>query len=163
MDISSSFKPLALSLSLAVGLTACVYDPHYSGSAHRPYYPYYYPLYYDYYFYPSVQVYFHYSTGYYYYSHNKRWIRSKALPPHIHLDPRDRVITRIEGNKPYLRNKQHRQEFQPRRNYRPDPQLHRQEKIRNLKSYKQHQNKQKAYEEEWLIKRKRGKRPFWLN
>ena len=163
MDISRSFKPFVLSLSLVVGLTGCVYDPYYSGPAHRnSYAPFFYPLYYDYYYYPSVQVYFHFSTGHYYYPHGKRWIRSRVLPPQIHLDSRERVTTRIEGDKPYLKNKQHIQKYQPRLDYRPNPQIHRKEAIQNLKLYEQHQRKQKVYEEEWLIRKKKDKKPYWL-
>lgn len=163
MDISRVFKPFILSLSLVVGLTACIYDPYYSGPANRhSYFPYYYPFYYDYYYYPSVQVYFHFSTGHYYYPHGKRWIRSRVLPPHIHLDSRERVITRVEGDKPYLKNKHHIQKFQPRLDYRPNPQTHRKEAFKNLKLYEQHQRRQKVYEEEWLIRKKKDKRPYRL-
>ena len=160
MDISRSFKPFALSLSIVFSLSGCVYDPYYHGPSYHPYYPYYYPFYYDYYFYPSVRVYFNFSTGHYYYPSGKRWIRSKVLPPHIRLDSRERVTTRIEGDKPYLKNKQHIQKFQPRRDYRSDPQINRKEQLRNLKSYEQHQKKQKTYEKEWeKSRRKKDKRP----
>ena len=161
MSVSRSLRPFVLSLSLVAGLTGCVYDPYYSAPVHHSYHPYYYPFYYDYYFYPSVRVYFNFSTGYYYYPSGKRWIRSNILPPHIHLDSRERVITRIEGDKPYLKNKQHIQKFQPRRDYRPDPQMHRKEQIHNLNFYEQHQKKQKVYEQEWKKRKKKNKRPAW--
>ena len=89
MDLSRSFKPFILSLGLVVGLTGCIYDPHYSRPEHshsHSYHPYYYPFYYDYYYYPSVQVYFSYSTGHYYYPHGGHWKRSRVLPSHIHPD-----------------------------------------------------------------------------
>ena len=159
MDISRVFKPFALSLGIVVALSGCVYHPYHSGSARFSYYPYYYPFYFDYYFYPSVRVYFNFSTGYYYYPSGERWIRSKVLPPHLHLDSRERVTKRIEGDKPYLKNKQHIQEFQPRRDYRSDPKINRNEQLRNLKSYKEHQKKQKAYEKEWNSGKKKDKRP----
>lgn len=151
-------KPFILSLGLVMGLSACVYDPYYHGPGpvRHTYYPYFYPFYYDYYFYPSVQVYFNFSTGYYYYLSGKRWIRTRVLPPHIHLDSRERVTTRVEGDKPYLKNKQHLQQFKPRPNYRPNTQIHRKEQLKNLKSYELHQKKQKTYEKEWE-KRKRRK------
>lgn len=158
MDLSRSFKPFALSLSIVAALSGCVYDPYYYGPAHHhSYLPYYYPFYYDYYFYPSVRVYFNFSTGYYYYPSGKRWVRSKLLPPHIRLDSRERVTTRIEGDKPYLKNKQHIQKHQPRRDYRFDPKINKKEQTRNLKSYEQHQKKQKVYEKEWNSRQKKNK------
>lgn len=161
MNVSRSLRPFVLSLSIVAGLTGCVYDPYYSAPVHHSYNPYYYPFYYDYYFYPSVRVYFNFSSGYYYYPYDKRWIRSKVLPPHIRLDARERVTTRVEGNKPYLKNNQHIQKFQPSRDYRPDPQIHRKEQIRNLNLYEQHQKKQKVYEQEWIKRKKKDKRPNW--
>ena len=160
MELSRSFKPFALSLSILAALSGCVYDPYYHGPTHQPsYFPYYYPFYYDYYFYPSAHVYFNFSTGFYYYPSGKSWKRSKVLPPHIHLDSRERVTTRIEGDKPYLKNKQHIQQFQPRRNYGPDPQINRKEQRRNLKSYEQHQQKQKVYKKEWESRKKKDRKP----
>lgn len=154
MNVSRFLKPFVLSLSLVVGLTGCVYGPYHSGPAHRSYYPHYYPYYYDYYFYPSVRVYFNFSTGYYYYPSGGRWISSRVLPPHFHLDSRERVITRVEGDRPYLENKQHIQKFPPRRAYRADPQIHRQEQIQNLHLYEQHQKKQIVYEGKWKKRKK---------
>lgn len=158
MDASRSFKSFMLCLGLVIGLSGCAHDPYYSGPVHRPYYPHYYPYYYDYYYYPSVRVYFNYSRGYYYYPSGKRWIRSKVLPPHIRLHPRDRVITRIDSDKPYLKHQEHRKKYQPRREYRPDPQLHRKEQTHNLKSYEQHQKRQKEYETEWQKRGQKDKR-----
>ena len=157
MNIMKFVKSFTLSLGLVMGLSACVYDPYYNGPGpgHHTYYPYFYPFYYDYYFYPSVQVYFNFSTGFYYYLSGKRWIHTKVLPPHIRLNPRERVTTRIEGDKPYLKNEQHLQQYKPRPKYRPDPQIHRKEQLQNLKSYEQHQKKQKVYEKEWEKRKKR--------
>ena len=158
LDLSRSFKPFALSLSIVAALSGCVYDPYYYGPAqHHSYLPYYYPFYYDYYFYPSARVYFNFSTGHYYYPSGKRWVRSKFLPPHIRLDSRERVTTRIEGDKPYRQNKQHIQKYKPRRDYRSDPQINKKEQTRNLKSYKQHQKKQEVYEKEWNSRQKKDK------
>jgi len=162
MKISRSLKSFVLSLGLVVGLTGCIYDPHYSGPVHHSYYPYYYPFYYDYYFYPSVQVYFNFSTGYYYYPSGRRWISSRVLPPQFRLDSRERVTVQVEGDKPFLKNKRHIQKFQPRRNYRADPQIHKKEQLQNLYLYEQHQKKQKIYEEEWKKRKKKDKRPYWL-
>jgi hypothetical protein len=157
MKIARHTKSFILSLGLLLGLSACVYDPYYHGPgpARHTYYPYYYPFYYDYYFYPSVQVYFNFSTGYYYYLKGKRWIRTKVLPPHIHLDPRERVTTRVEGDKPYLKNEQHLRQYKTRPDYRPNPQLHRKEQLQNLKSYELHKKKQEIYKKDWEKGRKR--------
>ena len=157
MNTLKFVKPFILSLGLVMGLTSCVYDPHYYGPGpdHHTYYPYFYPFYYDYYFYPSVQVYFNFSTGFYYYRSGKRWIRSKVLPAHIRLDSRERITTRVEGDKPYLKNDQHIQQYKPRPDYHPDPQVHRKEQLQNLKSYQQHQKKQEVYEKEWEKRKKR--------
>lgn len=150
-------KSFIVSLGLVMGLSACVFDPYYDGPGpgHHTYYPYYYPFYYDYYFYPSVQVYFNFSTGFYYYLSGKRWIRTKNLPAHIRLDSRERFTTRIEGDKPYLENDKHIQQYKPRPDYRPEPQVHRKEQLQNLKSYQQHQKKQEVYEKEWEKRKKR--------
>jgi len=80
------------------------------------------------------------------------------LPPHIHLDSRERVTTRVEGDKPYLKNKQHIQKYQPRRDYRADPQINKKEQNQNLYLYQRHQKKQKVYEEEWVKRKKKDKR-----
>lgn len=109
-----SIRLLVASLGFVVALSACVYDPHYHYPPGQRYHSYYYPYYYDYFYYPGVQVYFHFSTGYYYYYSRNRWIRSKVLPPHIHLNPWDRVTLRIAGDKPYLKHKEHKQKFKPR-------------------------------------------------
>ena len=161
MDVSRILKPILLSVCIVIGLAGCVYGPHYSRPMHRSYSPYYYPFYYDYYFYPSVSVYFNYSSGYYYYPSGTRWISSKVLPPHIRLDSRERVTTRIEGDKPYLKNKQLIQKYPARRDYRPNPQLHSEEQQHNLYLYQQHQRKQKVFEEQWIKPKKKGNRPYW--
>lgn len=103
-----------ISTGLAAALTACVYDPYYYPPSGRHYYPYYYPYYYDYYYYPGVRVYFQFSTGYYFYYSRNRWIRTRVLPPHIHLDPWDRVTLRLKSDKPYLKHKEHIHKYQPR-------------------------------------------------
>ena len=108
---------------LAASLSACVYDPYYHrpAPAHHHYYPYYYPYYYDYYYYPSVQVYFQFSTGFYFYFSNHRWIKTRVLPPHIHLYPRERVTIRLDGDKPYLKHHEHVKKYRPLPEYRKKP------------------------------------------
>lgn len=104
-------------VSLSVLLTGCVYDPIYYGP---PPHTSYHPHYYDYYFYPSVQVYFHFTTGFYYYLDGRTWIRTRVLPPHIHIDTRDRVQIRIDSDKPYLKLPEHTRIYKPKPNYRVD-------------------------------------------
>ncbi len=65
----------------------------------------------DYYFYPDVNVYFGLATGYYYYPVNRRWIRARRLPPHIHLRPAYRRRLLVRGLNPYRYNTQHRRRF----------------------------------------------------
>ena len=36
------------------------------------------------------------------------------LPPHIHLNPRNRVKIHVAGDKPYLKHKQHVQRYHPK-------------------------------------------------
>lgn len=107
-------RTLLVSIGVVTGLSACVYDPYYHYPPGHHYYPYYYPYYYDYYYYPGVSVYYQFSTGFYFYFSNNRWIRSKVLPPHIHLDAWDRVTIRVESDKPYLKHKEHVLKYQPR-------------------------------------------------
>ncbi len=161
MNVSRSLKPFVLSLGLFIGLTGCIYDPHYSAPVPHAYYPYYYPFYYDYYFYPSARVYFNFSTGHYYYPSGRRWISSRVLPPKFRLDSRERVTIQVEGDKPFLKNKQHIQKYRPRRDYRADPQIHRKEQRQNLHLYEQHQKKQKKYEKEWKKHKKKDRKPYW--
>ena len=91
---------IAIALGLSVTFAGCVYDPVYYGP---PAYPDYHPNYYDYYYYPSVGVYFHFTSGYYYYRDRDRWVRVKRLPPNIHIDAKDRVKLRIDSDKPYTK------------------------------------------------------------
>ena len=80
----------------SVSLTACTYygEPYYHD--HEPVH------YYEYYYYPSVGVYFHVYSGYYYYRRGSAWVRVKVLPSHIHLHKYDRRIIRSKDYRPYL-------------------------------------------------------------
>ena len=165
MNVPGPIKSFLLGLSLVAGLTGCIYDHHHSGHDHSghvgfSYQPYYYPHYYDYYYYPSVHVYFSYSTGHYYYPHGKSWIRAKVLPQHIRLDSRERVVTRVEGDKPYLKNKQHIRKFKARSDYRSDAKLHRKEKDQNAILYKRHQQDQRVYKDSWQKRKKKDKKRY---
>lgn len=114
MNGKKLIRSFLVSLMLVMGLSACVYDPHYYGPPAHRYYPYYYPYYYDYYFYPSARVYFQFSTGFYYYYYRDRWIRTKVLPPHIHVNPWERVTIRVDSDKPYLNYREHVKKYPPK-------------------------------------------------
>ena len=96
--------------TVLIALNGCVYDPVYYGP---PSYTEYHPDFYDYYYYPSVGVYFQFTTGYYYYRSRDIWVQTRQLPPNIYIDPRDRITIRIESDKPYLRHDEQVQGFRP--------------------------------------------------
>lgn len=132
------FIQVFLAIVAVSGLTACVYDPYYSGPYERWPHHYHYPHYYDYYYYPTIGVYFRYSTGDYYYRSHNRWIRSKQLPLKLQLDPRDRVIVRVPGDRPYTHHQEHRREFKAYRNYRHDRNIDRREREYNQRSHNEY-------------------------
>jgi len=89
------------------GLTGCVVQSKPQPSR-RPVYD---DANYDYYYYPDVNVYFHISTGYYYYWDRKVWVRARRLPRHYHLNHRYRRRLLIRDRHPYERNREHRREY----------------------------------------------------
>jgi len=104
-----------VSVSLVFLIGGCVYDPYYHdprGQVDRYYDPY------DYHYYPGSNVYFHFSTGDYYYHEHNRWNRTHVLPPHIYLHPQDRVRIKIKEKEPYLEHREHQHKYVPQR--RPD-------------------------------------------
>ena len=127
---SIRFATGGLGTILLLSLYACTQPPPYPPHAH------YHAQ--DYYYYPSVRVYFRYSTGYYYYPSGSIWIRTRALPPKYRLDQRDRVVIRIEDKKPYARHYQHREKYRPHPDYRPDPYRDEKERHYNKKRYEQY-------------------------
>ena len=127
---SIRFATSGLGIILLLSLYACTQPPPYPPHAH------YHAQ--DYYYYPSVRVYFRYSTGYYYYPSGSIWIRTRALPPKYRLDQRDRVVIRIEDKKPYARHYQHREKYRPHPDYRPDPYRDEKERHYNKKRYEQY-------------------------
>jgi len=123
-------------------VTSCAYDPHYYGPPPKhPRPAYYYP--YGYYYYPSVGIYFQYSTGFYYYPSGRIWIRTRVLPPRFRLHPSDRVHLHIESNKPYLYHNNHIKKYKPRPGYKPVPQKDRSERELHLKWHKEQQKYKK--------------------
>ena len=119
-----------------ISLSACFYGP--PAHHHRP--AYYYP--YGYYYYPSVRIYFHYSTGFFFYLYDGIWIKTRVLPPHIHLSPHYRVHLNIKSDKPYLFHKQHTKQYQPSPAYKPGPKIDSSER-KNLKKWYQEQEEYK--------------------
>ena len=139
-DRSSHFRKCLLILALVLGLVSCANDSYYSGPPPHAHHLYNHP--YGYYYYPSVRVYFRYSTGYYYYPYGSNWIKTRRLPPKYRLDQRDRVIIRIENDKPYARHPQHREKYRPHPDYHPDPYRDEKERYYNKKRYEQYRKKE---------------------
>ena len=120
-------------------LAGCVYDPLYYGPPPRTSY---YPHYYDYYYYPSAHVYFQFTTGLYFYLDSGVWVTARVLPPHIHIDPRDRVRIQVETDKPYQKFPEHKRIYKPGPDYRPDNSRSEREREANKRWYREfEQNK----------------------
>ncbi len=123
---------------LSVILTGCVYDPFYYGPPPHSHYS---PYYYDYYFYPSVQVYFQFTTGYYFYRDRGVWTRARVLPPRIIINARDRIRVKVESQKPYLKFPEHNLKYKPNPNHRVDKAKSLKEREANQKWFKEYQQK----------------------
>ncbi len=113
-------------------LSACVHPPYYGTPYHPP------RSYYEYYYYPSIGVYFHYSSGNYYYRSGTQWVRSRTLPSQIHLHSHDRRVIYIERGDPYRYYDQHHKTYKPYPKYHPDPRYDRSERDHNYQKYKQY-------------------------
>jgi len=136
----SSFRSVALLAALsAVVLAATVgCSSHYRGGP--PVYTsayYHYP--YRYHYYPSSQVYFHITSGNYYYRDGTKWVRTRTLPSRHHLDSHDRVPLWIDSEKPHVKHKEHRER------YRPSPQ-YRQNKTRDPKERRHNQRMHERFD-----------------
>ena len=132
------FRQVAFSTIIGFSIlqAGCVYGPPYYGPP--PHY-HYYPHYHDYYFYPAARVYFHFTTGTYYYLDGTIWIKTRVLPPHIRIDARNRVKIRVDSDKPYLRFKDHMGTYKSAPNYRVDPDRNRKEREANKRWYEEYQ------------------------
>ena len=151
MQRSNVLKAAALGVLMTVS-ASCVVDPHYHGAPPLPRPAYYYPD--GYYYYPSVQVYFHYSTGFYFYPRGKVWIRSRVLPPKLHLDSRDRVHLELKSKKPYLYHQRQVKKYRPSKEHKPLPENNRKER----ESLKQWYKEQEQYKQEKRFKEKPRKK-----
>lgn len=125
---------LAGSLAL-VAASGCSSDYREGTTVYKPVY--YYP--YDYYYYPSLGVYFHISSGYYFYHDGVSWLRVRTLPPRFYLDPNDRVRIVIKSDKPYLSHDAHRLRYTPRPDYRHDVERNKVERHHNTQRYQTYQ------------------------
>lgn len=130
------YAVFSLFVSLSILLTGCVYDPIYYGP---PAYPQYHPYYYDYYFYPSARVYFQFTTGFYFYWLDGVWVKSRTLPPQIHLSLFDRVRIKVEDERPYLKYDEHVRIYKPRENVRIDLEKSRKERDANELWYREYE------------------------
>lgn len=129
------FIRVVTTVALSMLMSSCFYDPYYygppsyyGGTIYHPY---------DYFYYPSVRVYFQYSTGLYFYLSNGIWISNKVLPPRFRLNPSDRVPLRIPSDKPYQFNSQHMDKYRPRPGIMPSPDRDRYERESLRRTYKE--------------------------
>lgn len=131
-----SNKPqfVLVSLLLVFLVGGCVYDSHYHGPAGYADYNY---DPYDYYYYPGANVYFQFSTGFYYYHEHNRWVQARVLPSHIYLHPHDRVQIKIKSREPYLEQPEHRRKYVPqlRQEYKVDKRSEMEEREENRRKY----------------------------
>ena len=134
MGIIKSIR-VAGAVGLSLLMSSCFYDPYYYGPPSYYGSTIYHP--YDYFYYPSVSVYFQYSTGFYFYLSDGIWIRNRILPSRFRLNPSDRVPLRIESDKPYLFNSQHMEKFRPGPGLRPSPERDRYERDSLNRTYKE--------------------------
>lgn len=123
----------------AIALAGC--GPAYYGAPPpRPVRP---AWYYDYYYYPHTEVYFRVYTGYYYYLVGGTWRRSRVLPPQYVLDPRFRVLLRIQDDRPYVHRAEHMRRYPPPPQYRADRNRDREERQHNLRLYEDYQKRRR--------------------
>lgn len=124
---------------LSVSLAGCVAEPYVYGP---PPYPAFHPFYYDYYFYPTAHVYFQFTTGYYFYLLDGRWVKSRVLPPSIHLGVADRVKLKIDSDKPYTNYNEHIRLYKPKPDYHIDEQRSLKEREANKTWFQQYEQRQ---------------------
>lgn len=65
---------------------------------------------YGYYYYPGQNVYYHPYSGHYFYNYDNRWRRSRDLPRGVRVDQRDGRRLEYRGERPYDRNREHREQ-----------------------------------------------------
>ena len=129
------FVKVVSTIALSMLMSSCFYDPYYygppsyyGGTIYHPY---------DYFYYPSVRVYFQYSTGLYFYLSDGIWVSNRVLPPRFRLNPSDRIPLRIPSDKPYKFNPQHKDKYRLRPGIIPSPARDRYERESLRRTYKE--------------------------
>lgn len=129
-------------------ISACAVEHvHYGPPARAHFYPH--P--YDYYYYPSVRVYFNFTTGYYYYPSHGVWLHSRVLPRHIYLDPRERVRVQINDPQPYRKTPELEKRYTPRPNYRIEERYNIQERDANRNWYRDYSKQRPKEIKQWPL------------
>jgi len=129
---------ILLGAVLLAGISACTAQyrdgpPVYrSDYYHKPYH---------YHYYPSSRVYFHISSGNYYYRGRDHWKRTRKLPRHYILDRRDRVRLWIDADKPHSRHIVHREKYRPKAHYKHDMKRDREERHYNRQRHEHYLNR----------------------
>jgi len=90
----------------------------------------------DYYYYPNLSVYFHISSGYYYYREGVDWRRVRTLPSRYFLDSRNRVRIVINSNIPYIKHNTHKLKYTGHPNYRVNKKRNLIERKNNSRRYR---------------------------
>jgi len=135
---NNRYRRMLAGIVLLAGIAGCTAYYREGPPVYRSAY-YDYPNYY--YYYPSSGVYFHIYSGYYYYPDHDRWIRVRELPHKYHLDRHDRVPLWIDSDRPYARNKVHRDRYRPDPHYRPGPERDLEERRHNAREHDRYRGK----------------------
>lgn len=133
---------LLVSVAGLVGCNGAVYyrePPPHAPAYGYPWQPY------DYFYYPSVGVYFHIPSGYYYYREGRVWRRTQWLPPRIVILPRERVHVRIKDQEPWRHNKEFKERYRPTPKPKPKPKIT--ERERNSRNRVEREQNQRLYRE----------------
>ena len=127
----NTLKRLAILALFITGFSGCA---SYEGPASAG------PVPYDYYYYPSAGVYFNAHSGYYDYYSDGRWTHSMALPPEIHLSPRDRHHFQSAEVEPFRHDHEFRERFSPIPDLRSDRDQDRQARDFDRRAHEQFDN-----------------------
>lgn len=122
--MTSPTFPNVARLGLAAVAAACLagcahvrgdYDPYGYDSHYYDAYPY--PAsrvaYYDYWYYPALDCYYDSRARIYIYYEHDRWVRARALPPHLRPHLGRHVIVRAPHDRPYEHHNWHREQHAP--------------------------------------------------
>lgn len=110
----SNSARIAILAAAALTLTACAHgrDDHYSTPApyHRSG-----VTYHDYWYYPALGCYYDPHARVYLYYERDRWLRARALPPHLRPRLGAHVTVRAPHDRPYEEHHRHRERYKPER------------------------------------------------